>query len=100
MSNNFDFQGDTTQINSLGNTIQEYAGQYQSKITNIYEEIGAIRNVWSGGDSESYLTNIDSKKDALESLGHAISDYGQFLKDTSASISNFRANTAENAKKL
>ena len=94
------FSVETGDVATVGKNLQDEAANYKNIVTQIYSDVEDLRNTWQGTDSDTYVAQVNEKKETIESLGVAIEEYGQFLINTSTTYNNLRDNVIANAKKV
>lgn len=91
---------DTSALRKLGNEVLANAGEYQSEVNTIYREVENLGANWQGADNQEYVNKVNEYKEAIEALGKAIGNYGQFLVDTAANIERVQEEVRNSAGRL
>lgn len=91
---------DTSALRTLGNEVLENAGEYKSEVDAIYREVDNLGASWEGADNQEYVNKVNEYKEAIEALGKAVGNYGQFLVDTAANLERVQEEIRNSAGRL
>ena len=92
---------DPSQLNSVAGTVSNLAGDFNSKLSQLKNDVQAMAaSGWQGSDSQEYLRAIETFYPQMQALQQVMQQYSDFLKQASAAYAQAQDSTAQAAAKL
>lgn len=91
---------DTSALRTLGTQVLDNSREYQAEINKVYTNIDNLSANWQGADNQEYINKVNEYREAIEALGKAIGNYGQFLTDTATNIERVQDEIRSSASDL
>ena len=84
----------------IAGSVTNLAEQYKTCVNEVYKVVESLENDWKGTDNVTYINQVKSYQEDLNSLGVVIENYAKFLSKTAQVIENTQAEIANNAGRL
>lgn len=91
---------DPSKLTSTASTIETYAVEYKKTFEQLLNEVDAMATSWSGTDNVSFTSQIKGFQDSFLAMYNLMTEYVQFLRDSSTAYSTAQSNIEQAAKKL
>ena len=84
----------------IAGTVTNLSEQYRTCVNDVYKVVESLANDWKGTDNVTYINQVKSYQEDLNSLGVVIENYAKFLSKTAEVIQNTQEEIANNAGRL
>ena len=79
---------DPAKLDAAATKIDEYAADYKKTYTQLFTEVTAMSENWSGADNVAYTNQIKGFEDDFTKMYTLMTQYSEFLKN---SATNYRS---------
>ena len=79
---------DIKATNSLGNNINDQAGEFQTLINKVSEQNNTLSTMWTGTDATSYINKVNEQIEVMKKLHETIVEIGTYLIQAANAYSN------------
>ncbi len=93
-------QAEYQAINDAANAMKGASEEYLYCVKELYNIVNDTKSVWEGTDNERFVDKVNDHKANIDALGKIISDYSQFLLNSSASVEGTQDEVTSAASRL
>lgn len=86
---------DTNQIRNVGKNLENYSGDFQTKLDSINKINQNIKSNWQGVAADSYIAKIEEQYEEMKQLSTTISELGVSLTQIAQAVEDL-----ENSNKV